>query len=1116
MAEEIVSTGVTEPLPGKRSGARWVRWCAVGLVGTLLAVLTFVGLFLWTLHRSENSQFLREQLIGALQAGLGPDHRIELGRAQLQMSGIRPVFRIEALHVSEPAAGAKATLDMAEFELPIESLWRLQPRTSSVRFEGLRIALAPASGNPAEAVAEAKMMLQSTIGVMHSLFAIAGRETDLRAVAGKGIDLFRRDEAGAEVALARGLGIRLDREDDRIELTLERAGRQEQASIVVTGVGGAADHANPIRIRAGRLTAGTFVALFGQPLPGISADFALDVEGSVAGGEVRTTLRAGPGVIDRRDWGMIGERIDEVRLELVIPEPGKGIDVAVLEMKADDFRLAATGRIMANDAGALEVSLSASEAVAGRLTPKEELVSLSRFDLVAELARDGQTLIVRSLDFADGPATGRFEGAFSSADGGLIATKIDARGFKVRRALRIWPATVAPELRDWLIKHVEGGNLASLALSSRLQGQALKDAFAQKPVPDDSLLAEYRLDDLVVRPIADAPPVGEAIITGRSSGRRATVTLESGDVEVQQGRSIAIRNAIFEMRDLTQKPATMHLKLPFAGRVDSVIGLLATPTLRRIANPPTDLAIQDGTATGVAEGWLRLVDKPGLQDARIDSTAEIRGLRIDPLTKGERLEAANLQLIARDGALTIEGEGRVTGVPAKLELRAQRGEAPEVTVAMVLDEAARARRGLDLRPVLTGPTPVTLSITLEPRLPPEVQVEIDLQRAKVEGIVPGFLKRPGQPAKVSFELDTKDSSKQVLKDFDLDLGSIGAKGRLELGSDGQLNRAELTQLRLSPGDNARASIERQRNGLKLAIRGNSFDMRPFLRGFQSGRIDDQRGTDLELDLQTTVLVGFNSEILAGADVQAVRRGGNLTRLQVRGRFGAQAVTVDTAGQRGEGVALSIIAGDAGALVRFLDLYPRAYGGRMVAEIIVGSTSQRGQVQAWDFAIRGEQFLRQYAGGGAGQAGPMSQGQPNLRGDSVPFQKMRAEFVRRPGRIDFNEAVMWGPQVGGNIEGYLDYGGDRVDLKGVLVPAYALNNLFAQLPLVGPIFGGSQYEGLFALPFVITGRASQPLLRTNTLSVIAPGFLRKMFELRREDGPQGGNTVAPAAPSSPAR
>ena len=100
--------------------------------------------------------------------------------------------------------------------------------------------------------------------------------------------------------------------------------------------------------------------------------------------------------------------------------------------------------------------------------------------------------------------------------------------------------------------------------------------------------------------------------------------------------------------------------------------------------------------------------------------------------------------------------------------------------------------------------------------------------------------------------------------------------------------------------------------------------------------------------------------------------------------------------------------------------------------------------------------------------------------------------------------MWGNQLGGTIEGTLDYAADRVDLKGVFVPAYALNNFFASVPLLGPILGGAQYEGLFAVPFVINGRASAPVMRINPVSAIAPGFLRKLFEIQREGG---GNAPA---------
>jgi hypothetical protein len=87
---------------------------------------------------------------------------------------------------------------------------------------------------------------------------------------------------------------------------------------------------------------------------------------------------------------------------------------------------------------------------------------------------------------------------------------------------------------------------------------------------------------------------------------------------------------------------------------------------------------------------------------------------------------------------------------------------------------------------------------------------------------------------------------------------------------------------------------------------------------------------------------------------------------------------------------------------------------------------------------------------------------------------------------------------------LDLPKDRVDISGTFVPAYALNNAFAQLPLIGPILGGGRNEGLFGVTFRITGQASAPTLNVNPLSAIAPGFLRKIF----------GGVAGPVDPNAP--
>ena len=88
--------------------------------------------------------------------------------------------------------------------------------------------------------------------------------------------------------------------------------------------------------------------------------------------------------------------------------------------------------------------------------------------------------------------------------------------------------------------------------------------------------------------------------------------------------------------------------------------------------------------------------------------------------------------------------------------------------------------------------------------------------------------------------------------------------------------------------------------------------------------------------------------------------------------------------------------------------------------------------------------------------------------------------------------MYGPQIGLSVDGWLDYSHDRVGMKGTFVPAFAINNLFSQIPVFGAFLGGKSNEGLLAITFNISGEASSPSLTINPLSVIAPGFLRNIF------------------------
>ncbi len=67
------------------------------------------------------------------------------------------------------------------------------------------------------------------------------------------------------------------------------------------------------------------------------------------------------------------------------------------------------------------------------------------------------------------------------------------------------------------------------------------------------------------------------------------------------------------------------------------------------------------------------------------------------------------------------------------------------------------------------------------------------------------------------------------------------------------------------------------------------------------------------------------------------------------------------------------------------------------------------------------------------------------------------------------------------------------MTGTFMPAYGLNRLFAELPLIGFILGNGSDRGLIGITFKLTGPFNQPRLMINPLSVIAPGVFRNIFE-----------------------
>ncbi|MFD0463434.1 hypothetical protein ACFQY9_17885 [Microvirga aerilata] len=173
----------------------------------------------------------------------------------------------------------------------------------------------------------------------------------------------------------------------------------------------------------------------------------------------------------------------------------------------------------------------------------------------------------------------------------------------------------------------------------------------------------------------------------------------------------------------------------------------------------------------------------------------------------------------------------------------------------------------------------------------------------------------------------------------------------------------------------------------------------------------------------------------------------------------------------------IQAEDAGALLRFTDIYKRMSRGSLILQLATGGEPQAGHVVMQSFALVNEPALRRIIPTQTQIiAGQDRAGNPQtVRVDvnEVHFTKARLEFARSAGRVDFKDAAIWGNQIGFTLGGFIDYARDRLDISGTFVPAYGLNNVFAQVPLFGPLLGEGRTRGCLRSTSAWPDRPARP-------------------------------------------
>ena len=550
------------------------------------------------------------------------------------------------------------------------------------------------------------------------------------------------------------------------------------------------------------------------------------------------------------------------------------------------------------------------------------------------------------------------------------------------------------------------------------------------------------------------------------------------------------------------------------------MALIDQPPLRLTRKLDMDLGAIEGRASVEARLSFRLLKDLDVDDVGVAASARIESLAMTAPGDGPRIVSNDLRLEATPEDFRLWGGASIDGRPAQVSwterFDASLPEAQRRQVSASLTLGPRDFAEFGLSPTLEMPGGrVSAQVELIGGAIGEgFSVTADLGPADLRIAEVGWKKAAGVPGRLRVSGRAGDDGSVTLDAFEVKAAGLTARGRASLGAGGALRSVTLDRLALEGVLDAAVSVRADAQGpMQVSVTGSMLDIaaltarRDGMAGVREGQAADDPGAEdgdplsgipdmsgrLSFDVATLVegvaLHEATGEIRRRRGVTAVRvsgavNGGSEARLRYReGRQG--------------GISVSLRSDDAGRLLDDLSISDAGQGGalRVRGRLPPGESVLEGVAELSDLRVAGRKALDGVVTI-ARRDGVIERKSEGYEG-GYSFTRVEAPFRLNGGIVTVTDALATGPLLALKVNGDYDLGSDQLDLQGVLTPAYAVNGILNNIPVIGELFGG-EGEGLFAMNFTVVGDASDPRISANPLSILTPGILRRILQPSRPD------------------
>lgn len=743
--------------------------------------------------------------------------------------------------------------------------------------------------------------------------------------------------------------------------------------------------------------------------------------------------------------------------------------------------------IIASPAGSSGRPVSASLRVAGKLLPADKILELDEINL---WSGGGNLHGAGSLGF--------------SGETPSLALALTIPRMQVSTISQLWPVFIASKARRWVRSHISGGIVTNARIDAAIPSGILGRMHRGKKLTAEQLSIHLNVVDSDVETVGDLPVISQVRGKVHYRGMITSVGLTAGIVQMANGRSVELSNGTMEIGDYQIKPTMAALKLDIKGNASDILWIGGRKPL-----PVVDvLKISPSEISGKAQVKLQTsfpLEKR-ISRSPIDWSADIKltgGALSKPLN-GYKLSKADVLIKARPGVAVISGKVHLNDIPATVSLvetyGAKARTAAKRSAKLQLDSRARKKLGLNLDDILSGPIGVTIDDDKNSKLK---HVSADLTKATINFPWINWNKGKGIRASVTFDLK-RQNQRNNIQNFKLKGAGFFAGGNLLLDKKGLVS-ARISRFALNQGDDLQVNVKRRGAGYRVKVQGKSYDARAVVRqilnkGTPKSRLT--RGRPIEFTASIEKVAGFGGEILSDVALQYSQKDGQLNKVLLQGRSTRNSKTAISIVPLKGVTTTTLVSSNAGAMLRFLNLYKQMRGGALSATLNQkGNGPHKGKVLLENFHLINEPRLKSLLSADMelssrdGREQPAKRTKPKTNPDDLKVKYTSIDIVKGDDSLVIKNGIMRAGDIGSNFSGTVYNKAGNMNLKGTFLPGYGLNKIASKIPIVGLAFGNGTQSGFLGITYRLKGKSKNPKISVNPLSLIAPGVFRRIFEFR---------------------